>query len=87
MKYTLKQLMFEKYGEDRFSLACEIVARWVQFETKQKHFTKEWVEKICNASDISDAEIYMPAAEALRRLFGLRTIEQLFFSNDHKNRI
>jgi len=78
MKYSLKQLMYEKYGEARYSLACEIVARWVQFETRNKHFNKQWVENICNASDISDAELYPPAAEALRRLFGLKSIEELF---------
>jgi hypothetical protein len=78
MKYTLKQLLYEKYGEERFSIACEITARWVQFETKNKHFNVEWIQQLCNACDISEVEIYSPAAEALRKLFGLKTIDELY---------
>jgi hypothetical protein len=78
MKYNLKYLMYEKYGEDRFALACEIVGRWVQFETKNKYFNATWIEKICAANELSEVELPLPAAEALRRLFGLSSFEELF---------
>jgi hypothetical protein len=78
MKYTIKQLMYEKYGEEKFAVACEIVGRWVQFETKNKFFNADWILKLCNAGEMTEVEMYEPAAEALRKLFGLKTIDELF---------
>ena len=45
---SLRVLMYEKYGEDRFALACEIVSRWMRFETKDDMYSMEWVQKMCN---------------------------------------
>ena len=78
MKYTLKKLMYEKYGEDRFAVACEIVARWVQFDTKNKNFSKELIEKVCNANDTDEIELSLQEEESLRRLFALNTTDQLY---------
>jgi Fe2+ or Zn2+ uptake regulation protein len=76
--YTLKKLMYEKYGEDRFALACEIVSRWVRFETKNQEHDAIWICRMCNAHADSEFDLPQDVAEALRRLFGLKTIEELF---------
>jgi hypothetical protein len=70
--------MYDKYGEDRFAIACEIVSRWVTFETKNKHFTAEWVQTLCNANELDQSDLYKPAAIALCRLFGLKNFDQLY---------
>lgn len=78
--YKTKQLMCEKYGEDRFALACEIVSRWLLFYTKKKVYDSIWVERMCNAHKYSEIELTHEVAEALRKLFGLKSYEELFIS-------
>jgi hypothetical protein len=78
VRYRLQQLIYQKYGIDRYALGCEIVARWVQFETRDKQFTMEWIAAVCNAKDISEVDLYEPEAEALRQLFGLQSTEELY---------
>ncbi len=78
--YTIRQLMYNKYGEDRFELACGIVSLWLKFEMKDERYTAEWVQRVCNTSDefrsrhkvLTDAE-----ALALRRFFGYKITEGL----------
>jgi hypothetical protein len=78
--YTLKQLMYDKYGEERFAIACEIVARWIKFETKKEQYDAIWVNSMCNAHADSEFELFEDVAEALRRLFGLESFAELFNS-------
>jgi hypothetical protein len=78
IKYTLKWLMDKKYGADRFALACEIVGRWVRFETKNNFITQEWVEQMACAGELDDHALMPAEAEALRRLFALQSTDQLY---------
>lgn len=74
--YSLKSLMYKKYGEEKYALACEIVSRWVRFETKDARHNSIWVNDMANAT--SNFELTMDVAEALRKLFGLKSTEELF---------
>lgn len=76
--YTIKQLMFNKYGEDRFALACEIVARWVQFETKNKEYDAHFICRLANAHADSEFDMPYEVEEPLRQLFGLKTTDLLY---------
>jgi len=78
MKYAIKQLLYKKYGEEKYAIACEISARWVAFETKNKNYKLENILLLCNASKDSDCEMSYQEALALKKLFGLKTIEELY---------
>jgi hypothetical protein len=78
LKFTLKELMDNKFGIDQFALACEITARWVQFETKDKSFDSSWIYKMATAKAADDFELMEQPANALSRLFGLKSFEKLF---------
>lgn len=81
--YRLRELIYQKYGEAKFSLGCEIVARWVAFETKET-CTSEAVEAWCNVLKeeynytAKKFGIYPQQARALQRLFGLSHFDEIF---------
>ncbi len=80
--YRLRQLIYGKYGEDRFALGCEITARWVAFETHKK-CTMEDVQYWCNllADEIQvnqSTPITVSQLKALQQLFGVGNKLELF---------
>lgn len=80
--YSLRELMYAKYGESRFALGCEIVARWVSVERGVKTlWDAEKVLKMCNTGASWSLPLYPAEAEALRKLFGLASTEQLYTKN------
>ena len=82
--FTLKKLMDDKYGVDRFAIACEIVGRWVRFETKNKDHDSTFIYKMATARVGDDFALTIDVAKALKRLFGLDSRVDLFntFENE-----
>ena len=72
--YRLRELIYKKYGSKNFALGCEIVARWVAFDTK-KTCTMETVQIWCNVlqSDplTKEQAISLKQFNSLSRLFAL----------------
>ncbi len=67
----LKELIVQKYGEEKFAFACEIVSQWVMFECKgHTWFTPEKVQQLCCARSESEIIIFPEEWNALHRLFG-----------------
>ena len=84
--YRLRQLIYGKYGEEKFALGCEITARWVAFETR-KPCTMEDVEFWCNVlteeiTDPTPTQLNIHQMKALMQLFGI-TNELDFFTDFH----
>lgn len=80
--YRLRQLIYGKYGEDRFALGCEITSRWVAFETGKK-CSMEDVQYWCNllADEIQvhqSTPITVSQLKALQQLFGVANKLELF---------
>jgi len=76
--YCLSKLIVEKYGYAKYAIGCEIVARWVTHDTKE-NWTLEKVLSMCSTEQglpLTPAE-----AEALRRLFGLKSIMDIYTVN------
>lgn len=69
--YKLRQLIYNKYGEEKFAIGCKIVARWVSFETKT-NVSAQKVLAWCNKKNWEDAPfmVYIEF-KALSRLFNL----------------
>lgn len=80
LQYRLRHLIYQKYGEDKFALGCELVARWVRLDIDSSgvRWTAPMVLQLCNATTKSNYPLYPNEGEALRRLFGLNSIEELF---------
>lgn len=83
--YRLRQLIYGKYGEEKFALGCEITARWVAFETR-KPCTMEDVQFWCNVlseeiTDPSDTQLTVPQMKAIMQLFGITNELEIF--NNH----
>ncbi|MDP1763055.1 MAG: hypothetical protein Q8L07_04140 [Sediminibacterium sp.] len=84
MLYTLRKLIYQKYGEQKFALGCELVSRWVNFELRGispkrvNRWTQQRVVDLCNAESGTNISFYYEEAEALRQLFGLQSINQLY---------
>lgn len=69
----LRTLINKKYGRIRFALGTEIVARWVQFETKQPcsmHTVVDW----CKAQRLEDISLTTQQLTALQQLFNTQKI-------------
>lgn len=78
--YKLRQLMYKKYGKQKFAIGCEIVARWVQFETK-KNITAEKVQAWCNKISTDDFPVMtLTDFKAISKLFSLNNNSKLFFN-------
>jgi hypothetical protein len=86
--YTLRLLIYKKYGELRFALGCEIVARWIAFETR-KPCVMEDVEQWCNmtANTTSKALIPLEVERAVMQLFGIKNPLQLITGKSVKQPI
>jgi hypothetical protein len=74
--YGLRQLITNKYGEDKFGVGCLIVAMFVGHKSEHK-WTRQMVEDICNSKKY-DSEITVADAERFKQLFGLHSIDQLY---------
>lgn len=77
--YRLKELIDAKYGASRFSTGCLIVAQWVYGQTGM-YWTVETVETLCGIARTGQDEhlLTLREAEALRLLFNLHTVDELF---------
>jgi hypothetical protein len=82
--YTLKQLMLQKYGAEKFAIGCVIVATWVnggKGSEFKKNLKGSWlcytVEHLCNTTEEFPA-LTVFDVEKLRQLFGLKSIAELF---------
>jgi hypothetical protein len=87
--YRLRQLIYGKYGEEKFALGCEITARWVAFETRRP-CKMEDVQFWCNVLTqeiTTDAHlpIAIPQMRAIMQLFGITNELELF--NDFHSHI
>jgi hypothetical protein len=85
--YRIRDLMIEKYSEEKFELGCLVVARWVtggkpklmtNFKPQHLAWTTERVKEMCVATSFDEFPLSHIEAELLRRLFGLRTCTDLF---------
>lgn len=77
--YRLKELIIEKYGEEKFDVGCELVARWLSFATKEK-VNEGWLEVMCDRTDQPDMYFQFTGdqAHALKQLFKLNTFSELY---------
>lgn len=80
--YRLRELIYQKYGEAKFALGCEIVGRWVSYDTKDirsgkvKKWDADYVQLMCNT--VTGSNMTYEEAESLRQLFGLLTVDDLY---------
>jgi len=71
--------MYVKYGIQKYAIACEIVARWVNHDirgTKLQPWTASYTDWVCNTC--KPVAIGFEEAKALRVLFGLNSINDLY---------
>ena len=71
--------MYVKYGIQKYAIGCEIVARWVNHDirgTKLQPWTADYTDWVCNT--YNPVAIVFEEAEALRVLFGLNSINDLY---------
>ena len=77
--------MYKKYGAAKFSVGCIMIANWVNFElrnipvSKVKKWNAGKVNQMCNA--LSEESMVYEEAEALRQIFGLQSINDLYTNN------
>jgi hypothetical protein len=84
--YKLRQLMYHKYGENKFATACIIVAQWVQHYTRTP-CSPETIEYWCNIKKQENTvthhflqgHITMQEFAALSKIFSLNHNTQLFY--------
>ncbi len=77
--YRIKELIYEKYGEHRFALGCEIVARWMAFETK-KPWTHHDVLSLCHCDNYHEL-LTIKNAQLLANLLNLNGNLDLLCTN------
>ncbi|MCC6634552.1 MAG: hypothetical protein IT251_03520 [Chitinophagaceae bacterium] len=78
--YKLRQLIYKKYGKEKFAIGCLIVARWVQFETK-KNTPVQKVQGWCNKVNIEELPIMsLKEFKAISKLFGLNNDLDTFYN-------
>ncbi len=70
----LKQLIIEKYGEDKFLTGCQLVAQWVSFELKDCMFSPKYIETICRNHEVKPLPVEVD--KAIRKLFGISQAEE-----------
>ena len=74
--YGLRQLMYDKYGEEKFAIACLIVARFVGFKSDFV-WNAETIRQMCNTT-ADDVGVSISDGERFKQLFGLDSTDQLF---------
>jgi hypothetical protein len=74
--YRLRELIKAKYGEDKFSTGCQLVAQWLRHNT-MTFFGSADIINICNLRSES-FPLEEDHAKALRQLFGLKRNEELY---------
>ena len=72
-----RQLIYSKYGEEKFAVACLIVSMFVGFKSKHK-WTPEKVRLLCHPKPNLSTSICLADVNALKQLFGHQQINQLF---------
>lgn len=84
--YRLRELIYHKYGLGRFALGCEIVARWVAFETGRPcsmETIQTWSNLKTGELETVSHELLMARdqTQALLALFGLKSTTELLNKN------
>lgn len=79
--YRLRELIKTKYGEEKFHLGMQLVAKWVQYHTKE-YTTGAHVLNVCNLRSDS-YQLTAEQATALRQLFSLKRNEELYTFPEH----
>jgi hypothetical protein len=74
--YRLRELIKQKYGEDKFGLGCQIVARWLNHSEGQFTFSPQHILNISNLR--FDTHLLDRQSESLCKLFGLQRHEELY---------
>lgn len=74
--YGLRQLMYNKYGEEKFAIACVIVARFIGFKS-QEDWRPDTILQMCNSTACS-FPVTIADGEKFKQLFGLDSTDQLF---------
>ncbi len=72
----LRELIEQKYGEDRFALGCYIVCRWMT--TPNFRCTVNLIEGYCNTKQGQSVGLLPAGEEKLRKLFGLKNSADLY---------
>lgn len=75
--YRLRQLIKEKYGEDKFSTGCQLVKQWLCHATKTFYIVND-IRNWCNIHNDVIHELTEQEAKALRQLFNLQRNEELY---------
>lgn len=70
--YRLKEMIDKKYGKGKFDTGCEIVARWLAFETKTE-VTAADVKTCCQAEAEQEFKVSPEFLAALKKLFGFKS--------------
>lgn len=81
-RYRLRELMYSKYGKQKFATACIIVAQWINFEHRNQKPIRKWspddVQRMASSTKEDSFPLTPRAAEAIRQLFGLQSTEEIF---------
>lgn len=75
--YRLRSLIEEKYGAERFDFGCQIVARWLSFETKIE-ITEMAVKTLCDEESENIETFFPRTSKALINLFHLQSAKELY---------
>ncbi|MEA3426547.1 MAG: hypothetical protein U9R46_09895 [Bacteroidota bacterium] len=83
--FRIRELIYLKYGEAKLATACIIIAQWVNYECrdlKDPHirfipWKDTTVLMLCQQCG-QNFPMLPQEAEALRKLFGLKSIEEIF---------
>lgn len=81
--YRLRELIKNKYGEDKFNLGCQLTAQWLNGQQKKDWFS---IATIINLASARTAEMFMlteDQATALRKLFAIKRNEELYTYPEH----
>lgn len=75
--YRLKELIIEKYGEDKFEAGCDLVVRWLRHELNATINVSE-IKFMCNIDQSSTERMTYPACTSLLQLFRLQSHTELY---------
>lgn len=81
--YRLRDLIKDKYGEKKFLQGCNYVAQWLAVSA-QSRYKQYDIANLCALMDEKNVGLTPIEKEALRQLFGLRSIEALYTSLEYK---
>jgi hypothetical protein len=81
VRFNLRQLMIDKYGEGKFDVACEIVARWLSPNEYRYQWKASEITMLCSERDgdrLSYQWLILSDLQKLKELFHLKTVEEIY---------